>query len=209
MDKDQDLKNRAASLLQELFLDYRKVMRKWATLTGQGAGLDSGYIAQHLVSLITGKRGIGFRGKGLDLEDNSEVKSACVVDGVDVPRWNHNLNEVIKIDKWLGSPNIYYVLFDYLPPERTLVRVRIWTVSPATDQAYRKVLKRWQDKRRQSNNFQLHPPVNKLNNVATNLCGNLDLPLIFNAEESTEGKMVGKFLQTSTPGKCALIERGE
>lgn len=77
-------KQLAAYLLQELFLDYRKVMAKWAAITGQSPQLDSGYIAQHLISLLTDKKGTGRRGKGLDLEDGSEVKSASNVDGIDI-----------------------------------------------------------------------------------------------------------------------------
>ena len=70
----EQLKHDAAILLQEMFLDFRQVMLKWAKITGQSSQLDAGYIAQHLVSLLTGKRGIGWRGKGLDLEDGSEEK---------------------------------------------------------------------------------------------------------------------------------------
>lgn len=118
-----NLERQAEELLQELFLDYRRIMKKWAEKTGQGAQLDSGYIAQHLVSLLIGKRGCGWRGKGLDLEDGSEVKSACIVDGVDVPRWNHNLISSGKIRQWLAAPAIYYVLFDYAA-SRTRSRAR-------------------------------------------------------------------------------------
>ncbi len=190
--EQENLSRQAEELLEELFLDYRRIMKKWAEKTGQGAQLDSGYIAQHLVSLLTGKRGCGWRGKGLDLEDGSEVKSACIVDGVDVPRWNHNFASAEKIRQWLAAPAIYYVLFDYAPPELSRVRVRVWMVIPSSDKAYRTVLKRWRDVSRKSDNFQLHPPVNKDNNLTTNECGDLELPLIFHAEEATGAKLTYK-----------------
>jgi hypothetical protein len=189
MKSGTQIKKLAASLLQEMFIEHRKVMSKWAAITGQSSQLDSGYIAQHLISLLSGKRGVGWRGKGLDLEDGSEVKSASSIDGVDVPRWNHNFSSPKKVDEWLASPTIYYVLFD--TPERSSqrLRVRIWAVTPAIDIAYRTVLQRWRDAPRKSNNFQLHPPVGKDSNLATNECGNLELPLMFHAEENGKGKL--------------------
>jgi hypothetical protein len=138
-------KNLAARLLQEMFVDHRKVMLRWAEVTGQSAQLDSGYIAQHLISVLTGKRGSGWRGKGLDLEDGSEVKSASIVEGVDVPRWNHNFSSPAKVDEWLAAPTIYYVLFDMVERDTPRVRVRIWAVTPAVDEPYKTVLQRWRD----------------------------------------------------------------
>jgi len=205
--KSHDLKTQAAQLLQELFLDYRKVMSKWATITGQSSQLDSGYIAQHLVSLLTGKRGSGWRGKGMDLQDGSEVKSASSVDGVDVPRWNHNFTSAAKVDAWLNSPTIYYVLFDTIAPNASRVQVRIWLITPFADVAYQTVLRRWRDISRKSNNFQLHPPVGKDSNLATNECGNLDLPLFFRAVENSEGRIAVQLVQTKKSSACILRER--
>src|SRR5207253_10322932 len=88
---DLTIKNRrelAAQLIKELFLETRERLLKWAPITGQSAQVDAGYIAQHLVSLVTGIPGTRRRGKGLDLTDNSEVKTANSVDGIDMPRWN-------------------------------------------------------------------------------------------------------------------------
>lgn len=205
--EQERLKKLAASLLQEMFLDHRKVMAKWAAMTGQSSQLDSGYIAQHLISLLTGKRGSGWRGKGLDLEDGSEVKSASSVDGVDVPRWNHNFSAPAKVDEWLDAPAIYYVLFDTVKRDPPRVRVRIWVVTPAIDNAYKTVLQRWRDMSRKSNNFQLHPPVGKDSNLATNNCGNLELPLMFHAEENKQGQMVVELFQMERLPFCILRER--
>lgn len=196
----------AADLIKELFVDQRKVMAKWSQITGQSPQLDSGYIAQHLISLLTGKRGSGWRGKGLDLDDGSEVKCASSVDGIDIPRWNHSFRSFQNIDKWLTAPNIYYVLFD-IKPNSSLVRVRIWMITPSSDSSYETVLRAWAAlPGRKSDNFQLHPPVSKDSNVATNECGNLELPLMFLPEEDAD-KVVVKFFQESGLPTSTLINR--
>jgi hypothetical protein len=127
---------------------------------------------------------------------------------VDVPRWNHNFSKPEKVNEWLTVPAIYYVLFDEVKREALRVRVRIWMVIPMLDQAYRTVLERWRDIPRLSNNFQLHPPVGKDINLATNNCGNLELPLMFYAEENTSGQIVVPFFQTIGLPVCILHERG-
>lgn len=196
----------AADLIKELFVDQRRVMSRWSKITGQSPQLDSGYIAQHLISLLTGKRGSGWRGKGLDLDDGSEVKCASNVDGIDVPRWNHNLRGIRDVDKWLASPNIYYVLFD-TRPKSSLVRVRIWMITPALDSSYETVLRSWATlPNRKSYNFQLHPPVGKDSNIATNECGNLELPLMFLAEEE-HNQVTVKFFQDTGLPISTLIKR--
>ncbi len=82
-------------LLEDLFVDFFvvqwRVLLKWAALTGQSSQVDTGYIAQHVASILLAEPGQGFKGKGLDLLDESEVKSAAIVSGVDRPRWNHDL----------------------------------------------------------------------------------------------------------------------
>lgn len=193
-----------ALLLKELFLDQRRTLLKWAQITEQSAQLDSGYIAQHLVSLITGTPGVWRRGKGLDLSDGSEVKCANSVDGIDVPRWNHYFSGPEKVNEWLQSPRIFYVLFDAL--ENSRVRTRVWIVCPSKDEAYRTVLTRWRDTP-SSTNFQLHPPVGRNENIATNLCGNLELPLMLKATETDANTMAIEFLDLSTRRVCRLIER--
>lgn len=85
-------------LLKEQVINQRANLHFWRNLTGQPAQIDTGYIAQHLVSLVTGVKGGGFRGKGDDLEDGSEVKSANFLDSLDArkrvaPRWNFTCND--------------------------------------------------------------------------------------------------------------------
>ena len=69
----------AKELIEEMFLNQRKSWGKWKNISGQSDQVDSGYLAQHLISLISGIAGQGLRGKGLDLSDGSEIKSACCV----------------------------------------------------------------------------------------------------------------------------------
>jgi hypothetical protein len=201
---DEQHRQLIAMLIKELFLDQRRVFAKWARITNQSTQLDSGYIAQHLISLLTGVLGTRRRGKGLDLSDGSEVQSANSVDGIDVPRWNHNLGRPGKVDEWLKVPRIYYVLFDTTKHDK--VRVRVWVVNPSSDRAYQTVIGRWRSQR-SSGNFQIHPPVGRDDNIGTNLCGNLEFPLMLKATESDDGTMLVNFLDLLSTKICRLIER--
>ncbi|MCQ3805841.1 MAG: MamI family restriction endonuclease [Acidimicrobiaceae bacterium] len=87
-------------LLEDLFVDFFveqwRTLLKWAALTGQSSQVDTGYIAQHVASILLAEPGQGFKGKGLDLMDGSEVKSAAIISGVDRPRWNHNMGTLAQ-----------------------------------------------------------------------------------------------------------------
>src|SRR5690606_30985128 len=107
-------------LLQEQVLDQAIMLRFWKNLTKQPAQIDTGYIGQHLVSLITSLYGGGFRGKGLDLEDGSEVKSANFLDSLDArgaiaPRWNFSSNSELELQYYLNCPYLYLVSLDLNP----------------------------------------------------------------------------------------------
>lgn len=183
------------ALLEELFSDFflsqHQVLQKWASLTGQTAQVDTGYIAQFVASLITGIPGQGFRGKGDDLVDGSEVKSAANISGVDTPRWNHNMGTAdsdknkrdkgVKTtsEKYLEAPYLIYVLADWAAvadndasPE---LRIRTWCVDAQQDTAWRELVEKYnRDKRGKTHNLQLHPPVGYDDNLVTNKTGNLD-----------------------------------
>ena len=73
--------------IQEQILDQRDKLRFWRNVTKQAAQIDTGYIAQHLISLITSIPGGGMRGKGDDLADGSEVKSANFIDSSATARY--------------------------------------------------------------------------------------------------------------------------
>jgi hypothetical protein len=183
-------------LLEDLFVDFFvvqwRVLLKWAALTGQSSQVDTGYIAQHVASILLAEPGQGFKGKGLDLLDESEVKSAAIVSGVDRPRWNHDLGTLAndaqrrekgrrtKSESFLSSPNVFYLLFDRLVPDepgRTplVLRVRGWCLDAQEDDAWREVLYRFLDSRKgRKYNLQLHPPVGYDDDLVVNQLGNLD-----------------------------------
>ena len=183
-------------LLEDLFVDFFvvqwRVLLKWAALTGQSSQVDTGYIAQHVASILLAEPGQGFKGKGLDLLDGSEVKSAAIVSGVDRPRWNHDLGTVAndnerrakgqptKSDGFLSSPNVFYLLFDRLVPDEAAVRplvlrVRGWCLDAQQDEAWRDLLTRFLESRSgRKYNLQLHPPVGYDDDLVVNTLGNLN-----------------------------------
>jgi hypothetical protein len=180
-------------LISDFFVDQRANLVKWQNITGQSAQIDTGYIAQHLGSLVLQIPGQGFKGKGLDLADGSEVKSASILSGIDRPRWNHNLGTVAqdaaheaKGEKTKGfvylneTPFAFYVLFDRVhdrdgEPTKKL-RVRAWCINARTDAAWRSLVQRYLVARQGGTyNLQLHPPVGYDDSVVVNELGNLDL----------------------------------
>ena len=56
----------AKSLIQEQIVDQKNKLSHWSIVTAQSSMIDTGYIAQHLVSLQTQIAGQGMRGKGDD-----------------------------------------------------------------------------------------------------------------------------------------------
>ena len=71
-------------LLKDLYIDLRKKVNYWSSLTDQTAQARMGYIGQHLVSVVTGFKGgkSGARGKDLVLPNNEygEIKTCSRVD---------------------------------------------------------------------------------------------------------------------------------
>ena len=105
-------KELARSLLEEQVVEQRIKLNHWSTITAQSSQIDTGYIAQHLVSLQTQIAGQGMRGKGDDLCDGSEVKSANFLDSLDkkgavAPRWNFTavnreiMERFLQIGLWM------------------------------------------------------------------------------------------------------------
>lgn len=189
-------------LFDELFIDTWKQLKKWRDVTNQTAQPDAGYIAQHLVSVFSGIPGTLMRGKGDDLDDGSEVKTASEISGVDQPRWNHTISSEEKLEEWFNQPNVYYVLIDR--NDNTLIRVRIWCVKPSEDPDYRELFKRWNSEGYSSSNLQMHPPIGKTTNEVRKDVGNIMLPLAFEMiiqEDEIE-------IQTAEldPGKSKLIQ---
>lgn len=160
----------AIKLLQEQVIEQRANLHFWRDLTGQPAQIDTGYIAQHLVSIVTGIKGGGFRGKGDDLEDGSEVKSANFLDSLDkrgavAPRWNFTCNDEAQMTGLLDYPAIYLVSMDFNPDND--MRFRVWKLLPRRHTLFKGRYEEWMEKLgypkladpgRPGVNFQLFPP---------------------------------------------------
>lgn len=182
------------SLLEQLFAEFfgdlHTTLQKWAALTGQTAQIDTGYVAQFVASIILQEPGQGFRGKGDDLADGSEVKSAANISGVDRPRWNHNMGtpaqdvarrregKLLASEEYLASPNLFYLLADRSASETRqprAIRIRGWLIDGAADTAWRDLLARYQAQKTPGQyNLQLHPPVGYDDSIVVNTLGNLD-----------------------------------
>lgn len=54
---------------------------------------------------------------------------------------------------------------------------------------FKKTFSIWRNSQRKSKNFQIHPPVNRDSNIATNLSGNLELPLMYEAQENERSEI--------------------
>ena len=80
----RERKNASENLIQDLFIDLRVKVNKWAALTQQTSQARMGYIGQHLTSIVTGFPGskTGARGDDLVLPDgrHSEIKTCYRVD---------------------------------------------------------------------------------------------------------------------------------
>lgn len=191
-------------LLEDFFVTQRLTLLKWAALTGQSAQIDTGYIAQHVASIVLSEPGQGFKGKGVDLADGSEVKSAAILSGIDRPRWNHNLgtpaDDEARAKKalapawaaYLNAPVVFYLLFDRTTPnegeEDFALRVRAWCVDPSEDLAWRDLVIRFVEGRKPSQyNLQLHPPVGYDDDVVVNTLGDLDMAAV----KVLEARMMG------------------
>src|SRR5699024_2887647 len=179
------------SLFKDYYIDQHLTLQKWAALTGQSAQIDTGYMAQFIASIILGIPGQGFRGKGDDLIDGSEVKSAANISGVDRPRWNHNLGTLAHDasrrkkdlptawEQYLACPTIVYILVDRVatpqPSTPRDIRIRTWCVDAQNDTAWRDLLQVYVENREGNRyNYQLHPPVGYDDDVVVNTLGNLD-----------------------------------
>jgi len=181
-------------LIYDFFAEQRRVLVKWAALTGQSAQIDTGYISQHLASIVLTTPGQGFKGKGVDLVDGSEVKSAAILGGVDRPRWNHNMGTVASDGKraaagqrpmyesyLVDAPVMFYVLFDRVVDEASdddslpVLRVRAWAVDAKNDDDWRAIFEEYVAGRTPGRyNLQLHPPVGYDDDIVVNTLDNLD-----------------------------------
>lgn len=166
-------KELAKSLIEEQIVKQRHLLSHWSTITAQSSMIDTGYIAQHLVSLQTQTAGQGMRGKGQDLCDGSEVKGANFLDSLDkagatAPRWNFTASTKDIMERFLEYTAIYLLSIDYNPNNN--FRIRIWKVNIKEHTILRERYIEWMNKlgypkfadtlKKPSINFQLFPPAN-------------------------------------------------
>jgi len=157
-------------LLEDQVTEQRKKLHFWREITKQPAQIDTGYVAQHLVSLVTGLPGDLMRGKGLDLADGSEIKSANFLDSLDkrgaiAPRWNFLARNQNDLEAFLKYPALYLISLDLNTQQH--VRARVWRVYTAKHKELSARYLEWVgkmgrpkllDPKRPDANFQLFPP---------------------------------------------------
>lgn len=191
----------AKLLIQEQIVNQKNKLSHWSLVTAQSSMIDTGYIAQHLVSLQTQIAGQGMRGKGDDLCDGSEVKGANFIDSLDkngatAPRWNFNSVSVDIMERFLDYKAIFLLSIDLNPKHQ--YRIRIWKVDIHKHILLRNRYKEWMQKlgypkfadpTHKSINFQLFLPRNgtddnyaRHGNGRENGFSKLNIPL-----ENTEG----------------------
>jgi hypothetical protein len=203
--KEEEQRELIVKLLKEQVLNQRDLLRFWRDLTQQAAQIDTGYIAQHLVSLITRIPGSSMRGKGYDLIDGSEVKSANFIDSLDKrgsvgPRWNFQSNNESAMLSYLEVPAIYLVSLDLNEQEN--FRARVWRLDPRTNKNFNERYREWMERLglpklknplRPSANFQLFPPRCRTDqNFARHGNGRLDgfQPIVIELEDGKTSKKI-------------------
>lgn len=163
-------KELAKQLLEEQVSEQREKLNHWSAITAQSSQIDTGYIAQHLVSLQTQIAGQGMRGKGDDLCDGSEVKSANFLDSLDkkgatAPRWNFTAVTRQIMERFLEYPAVYLLSMDL--NSQGNFRTRIWKVDVTKHTILKERYKEWMkvlgypkfaSEKEESVNFQLFPP---------------------------------------------------
>ena len=155
----EERKELATQLLEEQVSEQREKLNHWSAIT-----------AQYLVSLQTQIAGQGMRGKGDDLCDGSEVKSANFLDSLDkkgatAPRWNFTAVTRQIMERFLEYPAVYLLSMDL--NAQGCFRTRIWKVDVTKHTVLRERYKEWMNvlgypkfasEKEESVNFQLFPP---------------------------------------------------
>ena len=167
----EDRKNLSLELLNEQVIKQRSMLTHWSVITGQSAQIDTGYVAQHLASLVTQISGQAMRGKGVDLIDASEIKAANFLDSLDkkgatAPRWNFTAVTKEIMERFLEYEKIYLLSMDLNIEGR--FRTRMWKIDITKHTQLRERYIEWMNKLgypkfntasdQPSVNFQLFPP---------------------------------------------------
>lgn len=186
---------------------------EYALETDQPTPEDSRAWSQILISVLTGIKGLA-RQKGQDLADGSDVKSANAWYSIDTVRFNGVIKagtrsalsgNMAYLDQ---MPYLFFVLWDK-NPINDMERTRVWAIRPQYDELFREVAENWYRQNAngiiKSNNFQLHPPVNRNDDIFTNRCGDLSYPLLFMAEwNGTEYQVIHFSPDVLSAGECQV-----
>ncbi len=214
-----DRKELIVKLLQEQVVDQRKKLSFWSATTSQSSQIDTGYIAQHLISLITKIPGQGMRGKGDDLIDGSEIKAANFLDSLDKrgavsPRWNFTAVEIYVMERFLEYTNIYLVSLDLNSDNK--FRVRAWLVDITKHTQLKERYHEWMQKlgypkfnsktSRPSVNFQLFPPRNKTNDNFARHGNGRDFERLQIQLENVEGSSLIFLAEENGDGSIEILE---
>jgi len=154
--------------LREMYFERRQDIFEWAQITKQTPLIETKFLGQNLVSLVTGIVGKGTAARGDDLSDGSEVKTCSRLDQLskcnkckarvtaldkNCPRcgstditimkdshWIFTINTDEKKNRYLNeTPKIYFLLIDdYNLKGDELARFTIWVLYPKTDEYFRK-----------------------------------------------------------------------
>jgi len=149
--------------IRELYLRPRLKRMKWSKITNQSIQADA-YVGQQIVSLVTGIKGTGSRGRGDDLADESEIKSAIRIDQMcrcndckytfpslldkecpkcgsknyNQPKDSHasiRLATNHDLETLINLPAIYNLLIDASEDKENHIRIRIWKIDPTREKA--------------------------------------------------------------------------
>lgn len=160
-------KTLVASFLKEMYFERRQDIFKWASITKQTPLIETKFLGQNLISLVTGILGKGTAARGDDLSDGSEVKTCSRLDQLSkcnkckarvtaldkkCPECGSTDITVMKDSHWIftidtdekkdgllnETPKIYLLLIDdYNLKKDNLARFTIWVLSPKTDKFFR------------------------------------------------------------------------
>lgn len=186
----------------------------FADKSGHTVPCDTKSWSQILATYLSGIPGLN-RKKGSDLEDGSDVKAANAWDAIDKPRFNGVLSagrvgtdygDISSLD---SMPYLIFVLWDWVDGTVGKERCRAWAVRTKVDRVFRDVAQKWYELRGageiRSANFQLHPPIHRNEDVVTNECGNMQLPLLFMATWRDRSYVIDTFdINVLRNGSCKL-----
>lgn len=155
--------------LKEMYFERTKNLDRWAALTGQTPQIETKFLGQTLVSLVTGIPGCGTAARGKDLSDGSEVKSCTRVGQMKkckdckkgVPfknekcpncgssdleektdsHWIFTINTEEKLNKLkMETPFVYLFLIDNEDLPEDQTRFRIWRIQPRLNKKFQEYL---------------------------------------------------------------------